>query len=613
VLLRQLRYFGAVASEGSVVAAARRLRVAQPALSRQMKGLERDVGVALLAREPRGTRLTPAGTVLAAAVGPLLEGLHAAARRVRLADAGQLGHVRIALSRGAADSSVVVAALAAVRRQYPEVTVTLSESQRVSQLEELRAGEIDVGLTVSEIDEPDLESTVIHEYPIDGVVVAEGHPLSAYASLDIRQLRGERLLTVDQKVFPFPRLFRLLKRLGVEGWETHTSAEAVYSLVAAGRGWTFGSSSLNQAPPPGTVVRPLTGLKIGTRMVARTLRAAESSLPEQVVAFLAHAAGQEPGAALSEETRPVDSVLAGLEFRHLRALLTTLDSGSVSVAAQRLGMTQSGLSRQLRALEREMGVPLLHRRASGVKATEAGQALSADAVHLLALADKAVERARQMGSSGSDQCRLGVIGTEFSGELVVRVLKDLGVREPQIEVEVSELLTPHQITALKEGRIDVGVAGATFGPLDDPEIESALLVEDVIDAALIREGHPLAAHQTIRPEELAKYPFLAMDRSTYPRFYDLVMQRLGALGLEPKMIGAVNAPRMLWRATADSDGWTLWSRLMRSRPPEGMVAIPIEGLSIPSGVQLLWRSDEMRPVVLAVLDAFRRNRMGQAQ
>src|ERR1041384_2675104 len=59
--LRHLRYFVAVAEEHSFVQAARRLRVAQPALSRQIRDLETEVGVALFHRLPRGVRLTPAG------------------------------------------------------------------------------------------------------------------------------------------------------------------------------------------------------------------------------------------------------------------------------------------------------------------------------------------------------------------------------------------------------------------------------------------------------------------------------------------------------------------------------------------------------------------------
>src|SRR5579872_1183975 len=64
--LRHLRYFVAVAEERSFVQAARRLRVAQPALSRQIRDLEAEVGVPLLQRLPRGVRLTVAGEIFAA-------------------------------------------------------------------------------------------------------------------------------------------------------------------------------------------------------------------------------------------------------------------------------------------------------------------------------------------------------------------------------------------------------------------------------------------------------------------------------------------------------------------------------------------------------------------
>ena len=103
--LRHLRYFQAVAEELSFSKAARRLRVAQPALSRAVQELERDVGVSLIDRNRRATRLTPAGTVLLRETGVLLERLEDALRRVRRTASGAEGGS--AAETGAAGKFVV--------------------------------------------------------------------------------------------------------------------------------------------------------------------------------------------------------------------------------------------------------------------------------------------------------------------------------------------------------------------------------------------------------------------------------------------------------------------------------------------------------------------------
>src|SRR5687768_16498446 len=104
VELRQLRYFRTVAQEGSVARAARKLRLAQPALSRQMRALERMVGVPLLKREHRGMRLTEAGLRLQRGVQQLETQLDETQRRLGLAHEGRLGKVRLAIGRSAMNS-----------------------------------------------------------------------------------------------------------------------------------------------------------------------------------------------------------------------------------------------------------------------------------------------------------------------------------------------------------------------------------------------------------------------------------------------------------------------------------------------------------------------------
>ena len=91
------------------------------------------------------------------------------------------------------------------------------------------------------------------------------------------------------------------------------------------------------------------------------------------------------------------------------------------------------------------------------------------------------------------------------------------------------------------------------------------------------------------------------------------MQALADIGLRPVINGVFDSPRTVWRLAADSMGWTVGSRVLRSNPVPGLAAVPIEGFHVPSGVALLWRRDETDPSIRVVLDAFRGSGNGNSE
>jgi DNA-binding transcriptional LysR family regulator len=620
LLLRQLRYFAAVAEQGSVIRAATTLRLAQPALSRQLHSLENSVGVPLLERESRGVRVTPAGNILLATIKPVFERLDDAMRRVHLASVGRLGTLRLGIGRGAIDSSRVGRAVMALREHFPDVQLVVSEVGSALQAEKLRAGELDLAIGLDGMGDASLSTSPLFEFRIDSVILSSNHPLAGARSIRPAQLRGERLLMVDPLVTgPYPHLYQELRRLGITEWEAYPSVESVYSRVAAGNGWTVAPGTLITNAPPGTAVVPLTGLSVPMTIALRWRLGDSSPLIATVAPFLRRASGDGKAARVtspSEKTgapRAAGGVPAGLDVHHLRALLVTAEQGSLSRGAERLGLTQSGLSRQIRSLERELGVPLLLRRPNGVVPTAAGQVLREEAQRVLALVQDAIAKTRGTANGATVRCTIAAVAAEFSGEILVEAMKYVSAHHPDIAIEVTEMLTPQQVLALRERRIDLGIAGANAGVMDDPLISGVRLAEDVIECALVSDGHPLASRNWLKPSDLHDYPFLFIDRATYPKFYDVVMHTFDAIGLAPRMNGAFNGPRALWRSAAESLGWTLGSRSMRVKPLAGMVAVPIEGLHIPSGLQLLWRKDESNAAVLAVLEAFRQLPSSDAQ
>src|SRR5690348_4907207 len=123
--LRRLRYFIGVAEHGGFHRAAAQLNIAQPALTRQIRELEEELGVALLIRSTHGVKLSPAGEVLLSEARRLLPQIELAGNKTKRAAAGQFGLVRIAFSERITELRPVVAAFADTRRMLPDVDFRL--------------------------------------------------------------------------------------------------------------------------------------------------------------------------------------------------------------------------------------------------------------------------------------------------------------------------------------------------------------------------------------------------------------------------------------------------------------------------------------------------------
>jgi DNA-binding transcriptional LysR family regulator len=194
--LRHLRYFVAVAEALSYRRAAEALHITQPALSKQIKDLEADVGTMLLNRNTGGVMLTDAGAVLLEEARAILERVDMAAAAARDAASGKSGRLTIG-SLGAVSASFLPASLAAFRERYPGVEVNLHEATMPEQLTALRGGAIQVGFTIDRGGEipRDVETIEVQASRL-AVAVGREHRFVRQTTVSLRELAEERLLCI---------------------------------------------------------------------------------------------------------------------------------------------------------------------------------------------------------------------------------------------------------------------------------------------------------------------------------------------------------------------------------------------------------------------------------
>ena len=197
--LRQLKHFLAVGEAGSITAAAKKLRLTQPALSRQIKALEEELDTALLERGAHSIQLTAAGEVLVAEARKLVKFSDAMIEKVRATAVGEPLRVGYAPSLAGEFLSVAIGRFTQI---HPRVRVSLYDWSSAEMRAGLAAGKLDliVAAPCVDLNEP-IRWVALREYEWR-VVMPAGHPLGKKTSIAAADLDGQRLLLYDREHYP---------------------------------------------------------------------------------------------------------------------------------------------------------------------------------------------------------------------------------------------------------------------------------------------------------------------------------------------------------------------------------------------------------------------------
>jgi len=186
--LRHLRYFVAVGEDQHYGRASRRLGVAQPALSRQIKDLENEIGFKLFDRMPRGVRLSAAGELFMADARRILQEVGEATARAARVARGQSGTLRIGFAENASWHGVVPDSFRRFREQHPDVVLQLQPAASLEQLAAIRSGRLDAGfVNFMPKADADLDQLAVGRQQVE-LALPKRHPLTRLKKLRLRDL-----------------------------------------------------------------------------------------------------------------------------------------------------------------------------------------------------------------------------------------------------------------------------------------------------------------------------------------------------------------------------------------------------------------------------------------
>ena len=294
--LRHLRYFLAVSEALSFTKAAAHLRVAQPALSRQVQALEEELGVDLLRRSPRGVTLTAEGKLFLKEVGGLLKQAEEAVEKVRALARGDYGELHVGYA-AVPTVELLPPALAAFQKAVPRVRVVLHDLSSEELIAGLHNAALELALMVQPSGEPaaGIEFEVLRVYPWCVALSAE-HPLARRKAIALEQVAAEPLVGLRRK--DYSEYYRLLDRvfaplsakprIAVEC----DSATSLILAVEAGRGIALVTTVLKRVAGKRLLYRALTGTTEAQAVgIARAIQGDVTPAGERLCKMLRQIAG----------------------------------------------------------------------------------------------------------------------------------------------------------------------------------------------------------------------------------------------------------------------------------------------------------------------------------
>ena len=219
-----------------------------------------------------------------------------------------------------------------------------------------------------------------------------------------------------------------------------------------------------------------------------------------------------------------------MDLRRLKYFFAVAEELNIGRAAARLHISQPPLTRQIRALESQLGVELFVRTAKGMELTQAGEIFKEDAGQIRMLVEAAIDRAQRAGEGRLGRLDVAIFGTAIY-DTIPKLLEDFRNRLPGVNIVLHTMNKNEQIDALRQRRITVGF-NRMMPAL--PDIGCELVATETL-MAVLPERHPLADLEAVPMRALAELPMVMFPNVGRPNFIDRVIELCRHQGFEPRI------------------------------------------------------------------------------
>ena len=291
-----------------------------------------------------------------------------------------------------------------------------------------------------------------------------------------------------------------------------------------------------------------------------------------------------------------------MELRHLRYFVAVADELHFGRAAARLHTSQPSLSQQIRDLERELKVELFVRTKRRVDLTPAGSRFLQEARAILSSAERAAGLARETARGESRKLSIG-ISPETDWLFLGKVLHLFAERAPSVEVFFQNLTPEAQVTALRDGQIDVGFVGLPLeaeGLVTEPTGRVRLVVA-------LPASHPMAGRTDLKFEDLSKEAYVLWPKHLSPGAYEQMLSVFRKAGFGPpiEMEGGIPSTRTVLGMVAAGLTIALVDPVLEHMSASAVVFRPLSGPGVFTERGVVYRRGDASPILGSFLEEVR--------
>ncbi len=230
-----------------------------------------------------------------------------------------------------------------------------------------------------------------------------------------------------------------------------------------------------------------------------------------------------------------------LDLRLLHYFVTAAELEHIGKAAERLHISQSPLSRQIRQLETELGLKLFARERQRIRLTESGRWLLSEARNLLAHAHKIRDEAGQRALGKTGTLSVAFVSSAIWSGILPKLLRRFRAEFPDATLELRNMRSASQMEAVESGQVDLGFVSM---PSTVNAIETTCVSEEPF-LLVVSATHPLARKRTIAPTDLDGAPWILLSQAIAPERHARFVTACAKAGFMPRVVQQVTEPNTL--------------------------------------------------------------------
>jgi DNA-binding transcriptional LysR family regulator len=294
-----------------------------------------------------------------------------------------------------------------------------------------------------------------------------------------------------------------------------------------------------------------------------------------------------------------------MELRHLRYFCAVAEEQSFTAAARRLHVSQSGVSGQIRDLEKELGVMLLCRNRREVTLTPEGAVFLREAQELLAHAERAVDMVTRTSQGQYGKLTIGLCGPA-TAPFLPRLIREFRRRQPGVMLAIRDFEPARQPAAIANREIDIGFTRGVPAEHRDA-LRSEIFFREPIVAAL-PVHHALEKQETIQLAQLSRERFVLYARDGAPELFDTIIAICRKAKFSPYIVNTAAVWQSILTLVEAGEGVALVPGCVQDLRSSGVCFKPLRDRNCEADVVMAWRKNDPDAIRDGFLTLLRRSR-----